>query len=286
MRTKRSGLHVAIAITILMGAGTLLVISSPRLQTGSSHLAGTGYVGYNSFSGQTFSVPPQQQREPETDMRGSVRGVLVDESDSPIGGLEVELIPVVKTGDERWYEGTLHSWTNAQGEYRFPRVDPGEYFVAVQKRGAPDGRHPFAGAYYPGVDDESSADRVLVIASSPTELHPIRLRRVETVTLKINVAFEDGSHPAWSNLLFHNSSFPHSGIIGNEAPGVENGQGQITLPKGFEYYARAKVDCNDGPRIETRESRPIQRIMIEDGSTPEELTFVIPGPPCQLWSPK
>jgi hypothetical protein len=58
------------------------------------------------------------------------------------------------------------------------------------------------------------------------------------------------------------------------------------IPVGFGYDARAKVDCDAGTRIETRESRPIQRLKVQDGSTLKELSFIIPGPACKLWSPK
>ena len=290
MKTRWRGLQVAITSALLLGAGTALLISTPGLHTEGSSWDGSGHIGspyldYDGSEGQTFLVPPQQQLEPEPDVSGSVRGMLVDETDSPVRGVEVELIPVGKTGNERWY-ATLRDWTNQQGEYRFSSVNPGEYFLAVQKRSAPDGRHPFVGTYYPGVDHELSADRILVVASSPTDLHTLRLQRIDTVTLKVTVIFEDGSRPAWSNLLFHNLSFPDQAVIGDEAPGVENGLGEFTIPKGFEYYAQAKVDCDAGPRIETRESRPVQRIRIEDGLTPDEITFLIPGSACRLWSPK
>src|ERR1700730_15593993 len=45
-----------------------------------------------------------------------------------------------------------------------------------------------------------------------------------------------------------------------------NGTGQFTLPKGFEYDALASVECDAGKAIESRESRPDQRIKAADGS--------------------
>jgi hypothetical protein len=209
----------------------------------------------------------------------------VDESNSPIRTIEVELIPLDKTGDQRWY-ATQREWTDADGKYKFPRVDPGVYVLAVQKRGAPSERNPFAGVYYPGVDDEANADQIYVATGTLLELHPVRLQRIETVTLKIIVEFEDGTRPAWSNLLFYNPSFPDQGVIGDEAPGISDGQGEFVIPVGFEYYARAKVDCDAGSRIETRESRPVQQLQISKQHFPSEVTFVIAGPPCTLWSPK
>lgn len=283
MKYKRSPFKVFVALVILVGIGMLLLFSSRRLTPQIGIVL--GYIGNDAgYSGNTYLIPPNQA-ETEPDLSGSLIGSLVDSSDHPISGIEVELMPLNKTDDQRSY-ATQREWTDALGTYRFPRVDPGEYLLAVQKSGAPDGSHPFMGTFYPGVDEERRADHIYIQTGTPLELHPLRLQRIDTVTLKVTVAFEDGTRPGWSNLLFHNPSFPGQAVIGNEAPGVEDGDGEFVVPVGFEYYARAKVDCNAGGRIETRESRPIQKLQIRNGSIPSELKFVIPGPPCTLWSPK
>ena len=263
----------------LLAIASVLVGWSPTPGAKTSYFDGISqsYIAPQSLSGQTLEVAAEST--------GAMHGAIFDESDSPLQTLQVELIPADKHGDAQWY-ATKRAWTDAAGQYDFKDVAPGEYYVAVLKHGAPDARHPFAGLYYPGADNETGASRILVTAASSMEVPTIRLRRLETVTLKVSVAFEDGIKPAWSNLLFHNISYPDQAIIGDEAPGIENGHGEFTLPKGFEYYASAKVDCDAGPQIDTRESRPMQRIKIEDEYTPEKLVFTIPGPACKLWSPK
>jgi hypothetical protein len=282
VQNRRLLLRVIAATVVVTGLSFLLVLDARNLSRGRATISGQGYLGgyYNESP-----LPPSQQHEAPPDLTGSVTGSLVDEDDAAIRGIEVELIPVDKTGDQRWY-ATHRDWTNAEGQYGFPRVEPGEYILAVQERGAPDGRHPFAGTYYPGVDAEAQADHVYVVTGTKVQLHPLRLRRIDTVSVRIEVEFEDGTRPTWSNLLFHNLSFPNQAVIGDEAPGVENGKGELTLPVGFDYYAQAKVDCDGRDRIETRESPPVQRVHIENNNFPEELRFIIPGPPCPLWSPK
>ena len=271
-------LRIVTAFTVLLGLTAVLLVVAGRISPDLAMGLGAGYSGYDG--GQGYANNGQSERERE--LTASVIGTLVDESELPVTGVEVELMPVDKTGDERWY-ATLHDWTDEQGVYSF-RPGRGEYIIAVQVTGAPDGRHPFIGTYYPGVDFESGADHIYVEEASQLKLHTVRLRRIPTVTVKVNVEFEDGTRPEWSNLLFHNPRFPNQGVIGNEAPGIKQGRGEFTLPLGYEYYARAKVDCDAGPRTETRESRPIQHL--RDGSVPEEITFIIPGPACELWSPK
>lgn len=282
MLRNRSRVRVFAAVLCLIALASLLLTRSPR---GLSADTALGYIGPGTFASQTTPSSPWPTQGEAQHPTGSVKGTLVDEEGLPASGVEVELVPLSKTGDQRWY-ATLRDWTSTQGEYRFTAAEPGEYIVAVQQRSAPDGRHPYFGTYYPGVDNENSADHIYVTPSAPIELYAMRLRKIETVTLKISVAFEDGSRPAWSNLLFHNPSFPNQGVIGDEAPGIENGTGEFTLPVGYHYYARAKVDCDTGTRIETRESRPVQTIEVERDKYPDELTFVIPGSTCPLWRPR
>jgi hypothetical protein len=71
----------------------------------------------------------------------------------------------------------------------------------------------------------------------------------------------------------------------NSCPSLKNTMRQrhrIHTSKGFEYDAVASVECDAGKVIESRESRPDQRIKVADGLTPVEMTFVIPGPCCPL----
>lgn len=284
MSNSRVLLKVIATTLVVTTLGFLLLLDARNSSGGLGTTLGRGYS--DSGAGDYgSSLGPSREYEALPDLTGAVSGSVVDASNSPIRGIEVELIPLDKAGDQRWH-ATKSDWTNEQGQYLFSKADPGEYIVAMQMRGAPDGRHPFAGAYYPGVDAETDADHIYVVTGQALDLHSVRLRRLDTLTVKVNVEFDDGSRPSWSNLLFHNLSFPQQAVIGDEAPGVENGRGEFTVPLGFDYYAQAKVDCGGGSRIETRESRPIQHLHAVNGSLPDELTFVIPGPSCPLWTPK
>jgi len=106
------------------------------------------------------------------------------------------------------------------------------------------------------------------------------LRKLEVVTIKINVLCADGTPPERSNIYFKDITYQRHG---GTAPQIDNGTGRFTLPKGLEYDAVASVECDAGKAIEPRESRPDQRIKVADGLTPAEMTFIIPGPRCPLW---
>jgi len=208
----------------------------------------------------------------------------MDEEGKPVQGLEVSLIPADKAGDAQW-SATQHAWSDKSGEYRFENISAGDYFVAVHANDAPDGQHPFATAYYPGVTTELDAQRVYVGESGDIFLKWMRLRRIKVVVIPIRFQWQDGQAVERGNLLFNNLSYPHSAPVGGFAPEIDNGVGAITLPTGFEYNARAKVDCDAGSKIETIESRPIQRFSVYGNEHPENLTFIIASMSCKLWRP-
>ena len=207
---------------------------------------------------------------------------MLDDRGTPVSKARIELIPL-ELESRRFFRFELHQWTNVRGEYAMNGVAPGQYLVSIHKHAAPTNEVPLVGVFYPGVDDEDAAERISIYADNTTPLLPVKLRRLDTTTVLVNVMFEDGTRPARSNLSFHNPQFPHQAVIGNEAPEVEGGRGSFTLPVGFEYIARAAVRCDAGSRIETRESRPIQHVDIVQQLTPLELTFVIAGDACRLW---
>jgi hypothetical protein len=138
---------------------------------------------------------------------------------------------------------------------------------------------------YPGVEVESSAERVSVRQNVPVVLAHLKLRRLQLQTIKVDVVFTDGSKPKASSLLLHNPKYPDQAVIRDESLAVAGGVGQFEVPTGFSYLVRAAVQCESGSKIEKRESRPVQEINA-DGTAPIHLTLAIPGAACQLWRPK
>jgi hypothetical protein len=252
----------------------------PVLRYGCSFIAlialTTSFIGY--------------AREPRVDPdtcvasngTGCVHGTVTDQAGKALKGIQVEVLPAEKTGEHRWY-ATKSEWTDAKGRYSLNEIEPGEYLIGVHYYDAPDARRPYPTTFYPGLEVEASATRVLVVANAPTLLNQFRLRPLTLANIKVEVVWPDGTKPKWSNLLFHNRSYPSQAVIGNEAPQVDDGIGDFTLPEGFVYSAQAAVRCDAGKIIETRESQPAQTVDVSAGITPQKLTFTIPGPPCVLW---
>ena len=136
--------------------------------------------------------------------------------------------------------------------------------------------------YYPAAENEAGALPVRVVRSSPLYLPRLKLRKLEVATIKIEVLWSDGTRPERSNIYFKNALYPRHG---GTAPQIDNGTGEFTLPKGFEYDAVASYVMPVKPSNHGSPS-PINEVTVADGSTPAEMTFVIPGPRCTLWKPK
>ena len=216
---------------------------------------------------------------------GCIHGTIADLIGKPLPHVQVDLLPADKNGDARWYSHRFE-WTDNAGRYSFDQLDPGRYLVSVHYYDAPDSTQPFAAALYPGVETESEAERITVHTASRVLLGQLRLRSLSLAIIRVEVVWPDGSRPEHSNLLFHNLSYPQQAVIGDVAPEVQDGRGEINIPAGFDYEAQAKVDCDAGTQIESRESRPAQRIKVAQGAPPRKLVFTIPGPPCKLWVPE
>jgi hypothetical protein len=277
MRTRI--FHQLLPVVILILAA-LVVAGVRRLFW---HPNTKGWSSY--YQGDISKIRRDQPEQPEP--AGSVVGEVLDDNGQPIYAIQVDLMPVDKAragDDERW-NARLRDWTDREGTYRFSQLKPGEYLLSVGSESAPTGDRPFAAIYYPGTDREKFSEPIRVHDSMEVALHPLRLRRLPTAVVKVHVRWQDGTPVDWSNLLFHNTSFPYQGVIGDEAPGIKDGEGEFTLPIGFEYYARAAATCDAGAQVKSEESRPVQKIGLAEGNIPQELTFVIPASPCKHWSP-
>jgi cytochrome c-type biogenesis protein CcmH/NrfF len=186
---------------------------------------------------------------------GCIHGSVADEAGKPLKGIQIDLLPTDKSGDDRWDEKKT-GWTDSQGRYSVARMTPGDYLVAIHYYSAPDARQPFATTFYPGVEVESNAQRVSVRQNSPTMLAQLKLRSLPLENVRVDVLWSDGTRPRTSSLLFHNPKYPDQAVIGDEALSVVDGAGEFAIPAGFSYLARASLQRDAGAVIETRESGP------------------------------
>ena len=254
----------------------------PKMRTlGAVALVYVTFVGAIFLHMRRVEARERAAQELRTTM---VHGQVVDDRGLPIKGIEVDLVPSSKTGDEQWSQ-TVREWTNSQGEYLLKPEESGEYILAVLWDGAPDAKHPFMTRYYPDAADEPSAERLDITEARHTELKPMRLHPLSLVKVAVKVEWSDGTPEKNAGLLFRNELFPHQATIGNESVSVAEND-SVALPEGFEYNANAAVQCDAGKKIEQRESPRVYFTTLP-GKTPKEaLEFVLTGSPCKVWHPR
>ena len=212
---------------------------------------------------------------------GCVHGTVINDGEKPVAHIEVNLIPVFKSGDARRF-GIRSEWTDQQGRYNFNRAESGQYILAVnpfESSAGPAKEAPFETRYYRHGDDESGAEQVTVIQPSPTNLDTLNLRRTKFTTIQVTVEWGDGSRPKRSDIFVQNTRY--WGLLGGFEE-IENGVGKIDLAQDFDYVANAQVECTgrDGP--EQRLAVPSQQFKVGDSNTPSSLHLVLVGSPCVL----
>lgn len=283
---------VALAGGCLLAALRLVQKRIPAVAARRGHSGTLAYgVGFAAFVAVTTSLIGTA-REPRVDpdsclaslKNGCIHGTIADERGEPIRGIQVEVLPADKTDEERWFS-SRYVRTDSEGKYSVNELDPGVYFVAVHHYNAPHVRQPFATEFYPGTESEAGAERVVVGPNSPVTLKQLRLRSLPLATIDVEVVWSGGTRPRRSNLLFHNLGYPNQATIGDVAPQLDDGTGRFTLPEGYDYLARAKVDCDGREGIESRESA-VQHFTTRDGKTPRKLTFTILVRPASCGTPE
>lgn len=208
----------------------------------------------------------------------------MDDLDQPIHAIKVTLIPVdVQVAADASPPDSCDDWTNQDGVYEFKGLVTGEYILGVAIDTAPTGQHPYFASFYPGAERKKDAEPIRVRTGS-NGLKTMRLRRMETATIKIHIRWEDGTPAKGGSLLFNNPKYPQT-VIGDESFPIADGDGEFVVPVGFRYYARASVWCDGGKQIDMRESRPVQEVRVDAKHVPQELTFVMRSKPCKLWTP-
>jgi len=223
-----------------------------------------------------WTRPPQPPR-----VFSTVSGSLNDENGKPLDNVLVELLRE-GGGDDT---GPRLEMTKS-GRYSF-NVRPGAYRLALNCHGcldAPTAEHPFQTSFYPGVEQEVEAARIVVMAQKPIHLNPWHVHRLPVTAIPAQANWLNGTAAEVSSLVVDNLDYP--GAIVESIPSGRGGKGPILLPVGFNYRARASVVCDDGKKLSFHESRPLLEFTVRPGLTPKTLKFVIPELPCKAWHPK
>jgi len=213
-----------------------------------------------------------------------VKGKVVDEKETPVASIRVDLIPLSKISDDQW-QPTIYSWTNEKGEYTLNPEDPGAYILAVLWNSAPDSRHPFLTRFYPDEPDQQHAQVLQLTTATHINLAPISVHRLPVVKVPVAIFWSDGTPEPSAHLLFTNTLFTHEATVGGVSFHPDD-DGTVTLPANFEYQGGSQIDCDGGQTIVHKYTPPVNFTTRPDTLPRQPLRFVLPGTPCVVWHPK
>jgi hypothetical protein len=213
-----------------------------------------------------------------------VKGRVLDDSGAPVYAIKVSLVPILDSGALAENE-SAYDFTNKDGEYTLSPEQAGSFNLAVQWEAPPSTKLPFLPRYYPDSIDPKQAEVLQIAAARHMTMSPIRLRWLGLVKVPVMVSWSGGKPEPDAHLLFFNSQFPESGIIGSESLNPD-ADGTVSLPVGFDYEASAQVECDAGPKIESTSTPRLRLSLKLANPRPEPLHFVLPGNPCRIWHPQ
>ncbi len=169
----------------------------------------------------------------------TIGGRVVDQKGKPIK-TKVNLVLVDENNNELpQAEGTIETYTDAEGHYKFDWVAPGRYLIAVNARNQP-GRFepPFPRTYHPGVREADEAAVITIVDGQQYEAGELRLppplveRTIEGVVL-----MPDGRPAAHAGIILEFTDREWAEFESADA------QGRFTLKvyEGYKYLVAGEV---------------------------------------------
>jgi hypothetical protein len=228
----------------------------------------------------------EKQREAEYDLhRIIIKGRVLDDRGLPVYAIEVSLVPILKIGETSPW-GVDDDFTNENGEYAFSPDQPGQYLLSVQWNVPPSADHPFLTRYYPDAAYPKQAETLEITPAKHLYLNPIHLqKRLELVKVPVSVSWSNGTPEPEAYLLFINTQYPESGVIGSESLHPDS-DGTVSIPNGFAYSATAQVECDAGENIKSAYTPELTISLKSPSVHTMPLHFILPGLPCRVWHPK
>lgn len=204
----------------------------------------------------------------------TVSGVVVDHGGEPLK-TRVELVPLDEDGREiKPAEGSVETYADERGRYKFDWVAPGRYRVAVNAKSQP-GSHdpPYPRTYLPGVQDPARAAVVNVADGTSYEAAefrlppPLREAYVEGV-----VVLADGSPAAGALLTLEFTEREWMETFTADA----EGRFRLKTFAGYRYLIAGEVRREVGGKWTGTHSEPAE-VVAGEGVEPIRLVINRPG---------
>ncbi|MCL4524138.1 MAG: carboxypeptidase-like regulatory domain-containing protein [Acidobacteria bacterium] len=253
-----------------------------------------GYVGQlfgqrGGGPGLALTVEPGQTLE-KIDFRleraGVLSGMVIDEDNEPIEGVEVRAMRVrfLAGGRERLVIART-ARTDDLGNYRIPSLTPGMYYVQAGGRGegvrigGPTAAVGYGATFYPGVPTREQAQLVQVTSGNETSRIELALRSTPTYSIygviadaksgggmrRYNVGFASGGGTAFTNVDRDDGTFVMRGLepgdynliaqvwdtagvprSGFRSVRISNADVQVVIEMGAVSMVQGEVRADDG----------------------------------------
>lgn len=204
------------------------------LPPGSYTLTAVVPVGYTTLAKDTVIVTVAATGCAEVDWGirhdTHIMGTVTDTEGNPAPNVKVTLLRPAQT--RTGHEFVVSQSTDANGNYDFSKVNPGDYWVALNYLG-PNNNQPHAPVYYPSGANSSTAE---LIHLGPTDVREkinlVLIPALHPVKLHVHVINQDGTPVIKAHVAAMDPLTPTQ-FIGATAD--DNGDAEITLYEGRQY---------------------------------------------------
>jgi hypothetical protein len=191
-------------------------------------------AGYVTLEKDTFAVTVAAKGCAEVDWAirydTHIKGTVTDSAGIPVSGGRIGLLQPAQ--NRIGFDIVTSQSTDANGNYDFSEVQPGDYWVALDYLG-PNNLDPHAPVFYPSGTDSSSAELIHLGPSANVEnIDLVSTAALHPVSLHVHVVNPDGTPVIKAHVI---ASDPLTPINALSATADENGYADITLYEGREY---------------------------------------------------
>lgn len=200
---------------------------------------------------------------------GVVSGKVIKSDGEPAREVQINL-QAEDNEDRYWF-----TWTDKEGRYEFPMVQPGSYLLGFNLRWAPDNDDPYAKTFYPGVKTRSEASLITVGEGERLKGYDLTLPpRLSHRLLLVSVVWPDGS-PAVGVTVRYEANEATS--LGETTKTNGKGVAEINLFENYYYIISASAERGDkniyGAPVEVlvdKKLKPLKFVLNKEGYAYEE----------------
>jgi hypothetical protein len=191
-------------------------------------------AGYVTLQSDTVAVTVAAKGCAEVDwairLDTHIKGTVTDSVGNPVSGARIGLLQPVQ--NRVGFTAVTSQRTDANGNYDFSKVNPGDYWVALYYSG-PNNNEPHAPVFYPSGADSSSAELIHLGPWANVEnIDLVGTPALRPVSLHVHVVNPDGTPVIRAHVI---ATDPLTPVQALSATADDNGDADITLYEGREY---------------------------------------------------